>query len=230
VVADSGTVTIRMTPGLAAALRAGLVRPAAVLAHAGGGETGIGKNAEGGNAGRDDSGGATRPERKWKQWRKYTGRGVLAESIDDDDEERTVKEVFLLGYAGRTPEEIRRIAEMVDATVVDIRWRAGSRHPQWAKSNLAKTLGPGRYVHVPALGNLNYKGERGPQIEIADFDAGRRALDRIAGSVILLCVCKDAATCHRTTVAGMLRAAGGYAIAEWDAHEHAHEPAQAALL
>jgi hypothetical protein len=187
-------------------------------ADAGGAETRAGMNAERGDAGRDERGPTRRGpgERKWRQWTRYAAKGVLAELVNDEGSTMDGTTVYTIGYQGRTPEQLRRIAEERDAVIFDIRQYAGSRNPMWAKSNLAKALA-GRYRHVNALGNANYKGALGPGagIVISDFDAGRAAIDAEGRSVILMCACRDAEGCHRTTVANLLRATGaGYRIEE----------------
>lgn len=114
-----------------------------------------------------------------------------------------MKRVYLTGYAGRKPETLKAIVERMDAVVVDIRYSPRSRVLMWNKASLIQLLG-WRYVHVPALGNLNYKS--GEKIVIANLDAGAAMLSTIAGeTLILLCVCRQAATCHRTVVAEGLR-------------------------
>jgi hypothetical protein len=100
------------------------------------------------------------------------------------------------------------------AGLLDIRYAARSRVPHWNKGALQKLLGE-RYVHVPALGNVRYK--LGPPIEIADYAAGRAAIEACEyHAVVLLCACADAATCHRSTVGDLLKA-DGYEVVEMDA-------------
>ena len=112
--------------------------------------------------------------------------------------------IYGLGYTGRTPEQIRKIAEEKNAVVLDIRFSPRSRNPQFAGSNIAASL-VGRYQHVRDLGNRNYKG--GP-IDIVDFEEGRKIIDQIGETgqnVILMCMCKKPSVCHRTIVMSMLR-------------------------
>ena len=90
--------------------------------------------------------------------------------------------------------------------------RYTTRHPQWRKRRLAQLLGT-RYQHVQALGNRNYKN--GGPIELADYEAGKQAIAEILAtgqSVILMCACKDVATCHRRTAAEQLAADLGVPI------------------
>lgn len=112
--------------------------------------------------------------------------------------------VYTIGYGGRKPSEIKQIAEALDAIVFDIRFSPRSRNPQWAGKNVKALLGD-RYHHVREFGNRNYKGGA---IELVDFDAGRGLIEDSSRPVILMCVCKDPACCHRTTIAEQLRAEG----------------------
>lgn len=112
--------------------------------------------------------------------------------------------VYTIGYTGRTVEEIIQTAELTDAVVLDIRFNPRSRVPHWNKGPLSRALGA-RYVHLDALGNVNYRGD-GP-IQIKDPEAGVKAVEELIDAgrdVILMCVCKDLRTCHRLTVAELL--------------------------
>jgi uncharacterized protein (DUF488 family) len=114
--------------------------------------------------------------------------------------------LYTLGYSGWTPEAIQAEARARNAVVCDIRYSPASRHPQWSKRQLAQLLGA-RYQHVQALGNRNFKS--GGPIELADYEAGKQAIAEIPAtgeSAILMCVCKDVATCHRRTAAEQLAA------------------------
>lgn len=122
-------------------------------------------------------------------------------------------QVYGIGYSGRTLEDLKRIVKALDATLVDISFAPYSRNPVFRKAALEKTLGD-RYVYLRAFGNRNYKG--GP-VEIVDYDAGKAALEALDKPALLMCVCKDAATCHRTTVLQRL-AEDGFQAQEWDEH------------
>lgn len=113
-------------------------------------------------------------------------------------------QVYGIGYSGRTPDEIKALAEALDATVFDVRFSPRSRVPHWSGKRLSALLGT-RYQHVRAFGNANYKG--GP-IAIVDFEAGLRLILESPKSVILMCVCKNPAICHRTTIGSKLSGAG----------------------
>ena len=116
-----------------------------------------------------------------------------------------MKQVYTIGYSGRNIDGVKAIVEDLDAVLFDIRFSPFSGNPAWEGRNLSSVFGF-RYFHVKALGNANYKGD-GP-ISILDYNAGRRAIEKSARPVILMCACGHYATCHRATVAGMLKADG----------------------
>jgi uncharacterized protein (DUF488 family) len=112
--------------------------------------------------------------------------------------------LYTIGYSGWTPQAIQAEAQDRNAVVCDIRYSPTSRHPQWRKHQLAQLLGA-RYQHVQALGNRNYKS--GGPIALADYEVGKQVIAEILAtgqSVILMCACKDVATCHRRTAAEQL--------------------------
>lgn len=119
--------------------------------------------------------------------------------------------VYPIGYAA--PGAMEGIEELLkdgQTYLVDIRKRAQSRfRPQWNKSAL-KALFGAQYIHEPRLGNMNYRQvDRHKGIQIADPDEGLpRLVDMLnqGKSVILLCACKNAKTCHRSVVMKLLKA------------------------
>jgi uncharacterized protein (DUF488 family) len=123
-------------------------------------------------------------------------------------------QLYTMGYSGLSPAKVKKIVDNLGAVLVDIRLVARSRIPHWNKSRLEE-LFAGDYMHVPSLGNLNYK--RGGSIAIANFALGKQSLEIIASSLhkpmVLMCACHNAETCHRTMVAAMLRA-DGFAVEE----------------
>ncbi len=122
--------------------------------------------------------------------------------------------VYGIGYSGRTMDDIRRIIEDLDAYLVDIRFAPYSRSPDFRKQALERTLGT-RYVYLRALGNRNYRGS-GPA-DLVDYAAGRMALAMLDKPALLMCMCKDPATCHRTVVLQKL-AHDGFEAHEWNEH------------
>ena len=109
--------------------------------------------------------------------------------------------LYTYGYTGGSLDDLKRLVAS-GAIIADIRYQPRSRVPHWNKGPLAHALGTG-YVHVPALGNQNYKGDRGPDIQIADLETGLDTLHQLLerSPVVLLCACADYRTCHRNTVA-----------------------------
>jgi hypothetical protein len=85
------------------------------------------------------------------------------------------------------------------ACLCDIRFSPHSRNPVYTQAQLRARFKT-RYVHVPALGNRNYRG--GP-IHIVDYPHGVPAIAALLEAweaVILLCVCADVQRCHRQGV------------------------------
>ena len=117
--------------------------------------------------------------------------------------------LYAFGYAH--PETATRVARLMSnpaMLLVDIRYSPRSRWlPQWNRNALMHTYGA-RYVWEQRLGNLNYQ-HRECGIELAE---GHEAAVREAAallcegtSLLLLCACKDARTCHRTLVAKLIQ-------------------------
>ena len=121
--------------------------------------------------------------------------------------------LYTLGYTGLKPTEIVQAAERLDAIIADIRFSPRSRHPMWHGTKMQAAWGE-RYIHLPELGNVNYKRDRGDGIILADPEAGRaRALDLLARQpVILLCACVDWKTCHRRDAAELIAQRSGVDI------------------
>jgi uncharacterized protein (DUF488 family) len=121
--------------------------------------------------------------------------------------------IYTIGYTGWKPEQILSTLERLDATLLDIRYKPRSRVPQWNKGPLERTLGT-RYLHVPELGNVNYKGSV-EDILIADLPGGTEVLRRFHQenrNVVLMCVCEDVSTCHRKVVAEAMAKSLGVAV------------------
>jgi uncharacterized protein (DUF488 family) len=124
------------------------------------------------------------------------------------------RQVYTIGYTGRTPGEIRQIVEARDAMLFDIRYSTNSRHSRWTQPYLQAVL-QDRYVHVRDLGNVNYRSS-GP-IQILDYEAGRDQIERCDKPVVLMCACEKYQTCHRQVVAQMLRR-DGFEVQEIESH------------
>lgn len=112
--------------------------------------------------------------------------------------------IYTIGYTGIKPERLLSIVDTLGAVLIDIRYRAQSRVPQWNKSALVK-LFTDAYAHIPALGNELYKSGG---MKIVNYQVGRELIKKINMPVILMCGCQHPTDCHRTVVANMLRAEG----------------------
>ena len=117
--------------------------------------------------------------------------------------EPTVRQtVYSAGYQRLNLETFVRDVGALRAVVADVRLKPQSRNFVWNRRNLESTLGL-RYVWIPELGNLNYKG--GPIVLQAPAP-GLLALANLLtqSPVVVLCVCADPKVCHRTVVLHML--------------------------
>ncbi len=120
-------------------------------------------------------------------------------------------QVYTLGYAAPGSEErLLQLMSDVSMVLVDIRLCARSRwYHQWTKRRLQERFGE-RYVHVPELGNVNYR-QRGQPVMLRDAEAGLQRVRDLLGagySVVLLCACVRYDRCHRSLVAERLVASG----------------------
>src|SRR5262245_8952394 len=78
-------------------------------------------------------------------------------------------------------------------------------HPEWRRAYLQQTFGA-QYIHLPALGNRNYRSTGGP-IVLADYPTGLQQARTLLSqwpALILLCTCSTLAACHRLLVAAHL--------------------------
>ena len=116
------------------------------------------------------------------------------------------------GYAAPGAEQ--RLGELMTdpkAILVDIRWSPYSRFPQWRKDVLMRQFGDyrldgGRYRHMSALGNMNHA--IGGQVRLANPAHGVDVLKQLleeGHTVILMCACRYAITCHRSVVAKLVQ-------------------------
>lgn len=116
------------------------------------------------------------------------------------------KIVYTMGYGGKKLVDIVSTARSLDATIFDIRFNSRSMNPWFNRSRMQEWLGD-RYVHVRSLGNVTYKSETG-EIQILNLEGGIATIEHSERSVILLCVCKDYATCHRSFISAELERRG----------------------
>lgn len=117
--------------------------------------------------------------------------------------------IYTTGYSGKSADDLRALAERLDAIIVDIRLVPRSRWQKfWNKSALAAMFNE-RYVWVEDMGNLKFKEKK---IEIKNLDAGIETVLAIENdgqyNLIILCGCSEYEHCHRKPVAEALRAKG----------------------
>ncbi|MCZ7547396.1 MAG: DUF488 family protein [Anaerolineae bacterium] len=113
----------------------------------------------------------------------HLGRGRGAEAG-----KHIVTTIYTFGTQRRRLAELVALVHDLDALVVDVRLAPRSRVREWNQAVMAAALGD-RYLHVGALGNLNYK-TAGTPVRLCDMEAGIAALEpaRAAGqSAILVC-------------------------------------------
>jgi uncharacterized protein (DUF488 family) len=123
-----------------------------------------------------------------------------------DHNTETAQTVYSIGYAGVKVDVFCAFVKAHDLRVVDIRHRPFSRNAAYNRKALTARLGV-RYVHIPALGNRNYKG--GPIALVDEAQGLERVRALLAtGPIALLCVCASAQTCHRTVVTDRLALEG----------------------
>lgn len=112
--------------------------------------------------------------------------------------------IYTTGYHGHTPDDLRRLAENLNATVVDIRLSPYSRIPGYNQKDLIALLRTS-YMWIDEFGNLNYNKD-GEPIKVKDMTTGtNRLIQRGQRNYILLCGCENPETCHRTVVGNYLR-------------------------
>ena len=117
----------------------------------------------------------------------------------------TYHRLYTLGYAGWTAQQVEDQLLDLGGVLVDIRLSPRSRKPGFSGSALRQRFGP-RYTHIPALGNENYNRSGAPIL----LRSEEEGMDRLAPMlqcwpVIVMCGCRDLATCHRLTVADLAR-------------------------
>ena len=113
--------------------------------------------------------------------------------------------LLTIGYSGWPIYRMMESLQKNEVTVLaDIRYSPSSRNPLYRKEKLAEiTTGYGlRYVHIDALGNLNY-AKGGPTL-LKDSVVGVNevlALIDAGEQVALMCACNNWRNCHRREAA-----------------------------
>jgi hypothetical protein len=136
-----------------------------------------------------------------------------ADGATDTNQATAQPAIYTVGYgAGWSPVQVRDLIHRLDAQLLDIRLKPWSKTEHWQRPALRALLGPAHYLHVLALGNLNYNND-GPivlQAPAAGVAIVRQQLD--IGDVVLLCGCRDVHICHRSVAADLLHEALGAPI------------------
>lgn len=129
----------------------------------------------------------------------------------------TLHKLYTYGYSGKKPADLQAWANHLDAIVADCRFQTNSRAAYWRRGPLMKLLGD-RYAHIKHLGNENYKN--GGEIKFVSLEQGVREVGRllVERPVILMCMCSNVETCHRTAAANAIAQALGVEV------EHITEP------
>ncbi len=110
--------------------------------------------------------------------------------------------IYTIGYSGRTLQDLQQIATEKKAVIIDVRFMATSRNPDFRGGKMSQFLGS-LYRPVRAFGNENYKGG---EISLSNPEAGAVVVGNILEkkNVILMCMEADYRGCHRTVVADFL--------------------------
>lgn len=111
--------------------------------------------------------------------------------------------IYTIGYASTTPEELELLIDQLGAVLIDVRLHPSSRYPEWTEGRLRKRFGK-RYVHIPELGNINYKNKW--PVVLANPGQGIERLADVIDHhpIVLLCTCYNHAQCHRKQAAEIL--------------------------
>lgn len=118
------------------------------------------------------------------------------------------KDLYDLGYQNvKDAETLERAVRNLNALLVDIRKSPRSSDPQWSKAHLSRLFG-GRYLHLEAFGNANYKGD-GVRLEYPE--KGLQQVETLLrrAPVVLMCACWNRSECHRLHVVRYISSALG---------------------
>jgi hypothetical protein len=114
--------------------------------------------------------------------------------------------LITIGYAGWEPTDIKALVDRESAILVDVRLKPFAKREEFCQRPLTRLFGSA-YVHARGLGNLNYKGEMGPGVKLADPQPWVEQIRQwLSGerTVILMCGCYNHTKCHRSDVAKLI--------------------------
>jgi uncharacterized protein (DUF488 family) len=117
--------------------------------------------------------------------------------------------IYTLGYAQPDAEaQLDRLMRDPRVCLVDIRYQPRSRrNPRWDRAALSARFGR-RYVWERRLGTIHDRNRKqGIQLSESHPEAIREAAALLCEgtSLILLCACTNARTCHRNLVAKLIQ-------------------------
>lgn len=114
--------------------------------------------------------------------------------------------IYTIGYNNFSFFEFRDKIKSLDAIIIDIRYSPNSYSSFFNSKYLGDIFG-NSYIHVPELGNKNYKNPE-KEFDIVDIEAGIKKIEEYTGlgfNCVLLCACYDFDKCHRKLVADKIK-------------------------
>ena len=111
--------------------------------------------------------------------------------------------LYTIGYAGRDQDGlVQALRDAGVPVVVDVRWKPSSRNPDFQQRPLSGRLVREGidYIHLNALGNVNFRGD-GP-VQCEDLEGGLDDLGVLLSSsdVAIMCMCRRVKGCHRAVI------------------------------
>lgn len=135
----------------------------------------------------------------------------------DDQTSQLLRRAYYQGkvtqFLTDDPDALAAVVAEQGAVLGDIRFMPRSRVPGWNRAQLERLMGA-RYRQLKALRNQNY---RGGEIALVDLAGGLRQVETLLdefGSVVSMCVCRDAGRCQRVLVVDEARRKLGVPAAE----------------
>lgn len=121
--------------------------------------------------------------------------------------------IYTIGYSGRTADDIKRIVG--GGLLLDIRFSPRSRKAGFSQKKLEENFND-QYQWLYEFGNENFRGNT---ILLYDPAAGLEIIKTLSEKyhdmpLFLMCACANPTTCHRATVATLLRK-HGYEVTEY---------------
>ncbi|CAN5306305.1 hypothetical protein BH10ACI1_BH10ACI1_01840 [soil metagenome] len=108
-----------------------------------------------------------------------------------------INRIFATGYADKDINDLKPLIESLSAILVDIRFTPYSQVMVWRKVYLKTLLGK-KYLHIPNLGNREFKEQN--KISIQNLHLGIETLLSLNTNSLLFCACAAQETCHRQVI------------------------------